>query len=187
MTLRLLKALDFSPRLGLVTRTIGTAAVDLGHFAALFGLVFVGFALIGFINFGPNVLGFSRMGTAFESLFLVMVGFDMTIYLDMAKTPNATAGGFFFYIFYIVTSLILLNVLLAILVDSYADVKDKLQDADTMPEEIVKMVRVIKESQTGKPNSQILKDMERVCELIEDEKVEPKERMLRLPDFKLDR
>ena len=39
MVLRLLKVLDFSPRMGLVTRTIAKAAIDLAHFLVLFGLI----------------------------------------------------------------------------------------------------------------------------------------------------
>jgi hypothetical protein len=40
--LRLLKALDFQPRMALVTRTISNAFTDLIHFIALFAIVFSG-------------------------------------------------------------------------------------------------------------------------------------------------
>jgi hypothetical protein len=39
---RLLRRLDFQPRLGVVTRSLARAGPDLAHFAVVFGLVFFG-------------------------------------------------------------------------------------------------------------------------------------------------
>jgi hypothetical protein len=188
MTLRMLKVLDFQPRMGLVTRTLGVAKVDLGHFALLFGIVFGGFSMIAFINFGPTVLGFSAVGKSFESLFMMMVGADLTAYFDMQKTPNAAAGGLFFYIYFMVTSLVLLNILLAILVDAYADVKDQLKDADTMPGEISKMISAMRKTAGGKTNSKIVASLEQALQLLkEEEQAKARQQTLELPDFTINR
>ena len=44
---RILKFMNFQPRIGLVTRTLYVAASDLVHFFMLAGVVFVGYAIMG--------------------------------------------------------------------------------------------------------------------------------------------
>jgi hypothetical protein len=44
---RLLKALDFQPIMGIVTRTLWVASSDMAHFIVLFTLISSGFALSG--------------------------------------------------------------------------------------------------------------------------------------------
>ena len=53
--------LHFSPRIGLVTRTIALASTDLAHFFAIFLLLGGGFSVIGHLNFGGDVDGFSSL------------------------------------------------------------------------------------------------------------------------------
>jgi hypothetical protein len=60
MILRLLKNLDFQPRLGLVTRTLQIAIVNLTHFLAVFGAVFFTYSVFGFVAFGGELEQFSR-------------------------------------------------------------------------------------------------------------------------------
>ena len=50
LVLRLLKNLDFQPRLGLVTRTLSHAATNLGHFIMVFGLVFFSYSTMGHLG-----------------------------------------------------------------------------------------------------------------------------------------
>lgn len=44
---RLLKALDFQPIMGIVTRTLWAASSDMAHFVVLYALISMGFALSG--------------------------------------------------------------------------------------------------------------------------------------------
>ena len=44
---RILKALDFQPIMGIVTRTLWAASSDMAHFVVLYTLISMGFALSG--------------------------------------------------------------------------------------------------------------------------------------------
>ena len=55
LILRLLKNLDFQPRLGLVTRTLSSAIVNLSHFLVVFGLVFFSYSVMGHLAFGGEL------------------------------------------------------------------------------------------------------------------------------------
>ena len=53
--LRIFKLLDFQPRIGILTRTIGRALEDLSHFMLLMGIVLLAYSSMGHIIFGPTV------------------------------------------------------------------------------------------------------------------------------------
>ena len=60
---RVLKRMDFQPRLGVVTRSLALAGPDLMHFCLVCGMVFVGYAMMAHLIFGNTiqVSGLSRM------------------------------------------------------------------------------------------------------------------------------
>ena len=76
--LRLLKALDFQPRMALVTRTISNAFMDLIHFVALFAIIFLGYVVAGYLLFGHQFQSFSTLGYSCQFLILVLLSFDPT-------------------------------------------------------------------------------------------------------------
>jgi Polycystin cation channel len=55
LILRVLKLMDFQPRLGVVTRSLALAAPDLLHFCLVCGVIFTGFALMAHLIFGNAV------------------------------------------------------------------------------------------------------------------------------------
>jgi hypothetical protein len=55
MALRILKLLDFQPRMGTITRTFAAAAPDLFHFLIVWMLLFLSFAFLAHIVFGRLV------------------------------------------------------------------------------------------------------------------------------------
>ncbi len=57
---RVLKRMDFQPRLGVVTRSLALAGPDLIHFCLVCGMVFVGYAMMAHLIFG-NTIQVSRM------------------------------------------------------------------------------------------------------------------------------
>ena len=52
---RVLKLMDFQPRLGVVTRSLALAGPDLIHFCLVCGMVFVGYAMMGHLILGPYI------------------------------------------------------------------------------------------------------------------------------------
>jgi hypothetical protein len=55
LILRLLKRMDFQPRLGVVTRSLWLAGPDLLHFAIVAGMVFLGYAMMAHLIFGNAI------------------------------------------------------------------------------------------------------------------------------------
>ena len=76
--LRLLKALDFQPRMALVTRTISNAFSDLLHWTALFSIIFIGYAIAGYLLFGHQFQSFSSLSYSSQFLVLILLSFDPT-------------------------------------------------------------------------------------------------------------
>jgi len=191
-TFRLLKVLDFQPRMGLVTRTITEATEDLCHFSVLFLLVCSGFAAIAYLSFGSTIEGYSEFDTALYSLFAAVVFGDTTQYDEMKSTPNAPAGKFFFWMYILVVMFVLFNVLLAILVDSYANVKESTVKDDTMTQEISKMLKAIMQSKrNGKISDEnLLTKLESLVVKVKEstqEKQPEVQAILELPDFTINR
>ena len=52
---RVLKLMDFQPRLGVVTRSLWLAGPDLIHFAIVAGMVFIGYAMMAHLIFGNAI------------------------------------------------------------------------------------------------------------------------------------
>jgi len=71
LILRLLKLLDFQPRLGLVTRTLARAAADLSHFSMLFVAVVGGFSITGHVLFGSRCAHASFAGPSEHGAMVV--------------------------------------------------------------------------------------------------------------------
>ncbi len=64
---------DFQKRLGVVTKTIQSAATDLFHFAILFTIVVGGYTVLGFVVFGSAIDEFSSFSKSFESCFQLLI------------------------------------------------------------------------------------------------------------------
>jgi antitoxin (DNA-binding transcriptional repressor) of toxin-antitoxin stability system len=71
---RLLRHMDFQPRLGVITRSLRLALPDLLHFALVAGAVFVGYAMMAFLIFGSAIPQFSGFGAAVNTCFSMMLG-----------------------------------------------------------------------------------------------------------------
>jgi hypothetical protein len=81
--LRILKGLDFQPRMALITRTISGVFLDLLHFVILFIIIFVGFTVAGYILFGHQYEAFSTFSNAGQFMILMLLAFDPTIWVQV--------------------------------------------------------------------------------------------------------
>jgi hypothetical protein len=117
---RFFQAFKAQPRLAVVTNTITRSFVDLVHFIVVFVVVVFAYSVAAMFLFGHRLLQFSELGTAFNSCALVVIGdFDFS---EMAAEHPFTAT-LWFWTFTILVSLIMLNMLLAIIMDIYTEVK----------------------------------------------------------------
>lgn len=138
MVLRILKLMDFQPRMGTITRTLAAAMQDLLHFFILFFIVFVGFAMYGHLVFGRTIREFRSLGISFNTCFTALLGDDtVNAYLMELKGWELAAGVLFWWAFIILMVFIILNLLIGIIVDAFVKVRDAAEDAPSMPAEVL--------------------------------------------------
>mmetsp|Transcript_15443 Transcript_15443/g.29717 ORF Transcript_15443/g.29717 Transcript_15443/m.29717 type:complete len:1112 (+) Transcript_15443:17-3352(+) len=131
--LRILKLLDFQPNMGILTRSVSRAMNDLMHFCVLLVIVLGVYVAMGTVIFGPTVEAFSTLERALQTTFDMLLG-------DFADTEQALLSHdmddglltipavLFFYSFMSIVFLVILNFLLAIVVDAFADEKREVSE-----------------------------------------------------------
>lgn len=139
MLCQVLKSLHFQPRMGLVTRTFERAFVDLAHFLLLFIFILIGYAFVGHMTFGSEIFEFATPASAVETLVQILLG-DLEVKYDLDRLTNRGTVIFFFWTFIVLMFFIMINVLLAIIVDAYMDVKESAEGSGTMLEEIWEVI-----------------------------------------------
>lgn len=128
--LRVLKLMHFQPRLGVVTRTLTLAAADLFHFFVLFFIIFFGYAIMGYLVFGNAIETFSTVPDAIMTCFEFLLG-EIGVngeLKELQKPWHYISGQVFFWSYAILVQQILLNFVLAIIVDAYSEVKEQSQE-----------------------------------------------------------
>ncbi len=95
---RLLRLMDFQPRLGIVTRSLWLAGPDLIHFAIVAGMVFVGYAMMGHLIFGNSLQQFETFGVSVNTCFEILLGnIDVNNDLRSLGGLQSVAGALFFW------------------------------------------------------------------------------------------
>jgi len=123
--LKLFKSFEANGRLQLVTSTLACAAEDLFHFGVVSSGVMVGFALTAHAFFGADMPEFSTVLRSLNTQFECMQG-DFGWYSDFAASDKMLSSGMpryvvtmWFYSFIVFMVLVILNMLLAIVMDHY--------------------------------------------------------------------
>jgi len=103
---------------------------DLLHFSFLFGVVYFGYVVVGHVMFGHLFSPLSTLQGAAVELFFWLVGYDPTgFWSGMSHAAPDWAFQIFVWSYLIIVFFILFNVLLAILIDTYCEIKGS-QDPD---------------------------------------------------------
>ena len=124
MCFRMLKVLSFQPKLGIVTQTLFIAASDLLHFSFLFFLLVAFFSASGYVTFGAISDAFYSYPISLNTCIQIFMG-NSDVNEEMQKLSISIPWTIWYYSYLIIASFILLNVLLAIIVDAYVDVKER--------------------------------------------------------------
>ncbi|GMF30104.1 unnamed protein product [Phytophthora fragariaefolia] len=120
--LRILKRFRFHPRLSILTRTVASALHQFGAFFVVFIVIFVTFAISGTVLFGDRVEEFSSLQVAMETCINMLFGnFDYST-IQGLYPPVCML---YYWGYMIVVSLVLLNMMLAIVLDAYAEVSSE--------------------------------------------------------------
>jgi len=135
---RLLKAFSAQPRLAVVTRTLSNAFVDLYHFGIAFTAIFFSYSIMGMVLFGRELREFSTIGRAMFTCFRMLMGdFDAESMLQV----SVVMVWIYFGSFMVLLLLIMLNMLIAILMDVYGEVKSSVQSSETLVAQAVAIMR----------------------------------------------
>jgi hypothetical protein len=146
MLFRFLKVLDFQPKLALVSATISKAAVNLYYFFVVFLSLAIGFSACGYLIFGKSSPYFSTFQNALTTCINIFMG-DLSADGQMSETSMLLSWKIYYYSFLFITYFVLLNILLAIIVDAYVEVKDVAVNSTSVSEDLLKM---LKNSDTSK-------------------------------------
>lgn len=121
LALRILKRFKAHPRLGLLARTITQALKQFGAFFIVFAVIYMAFTVSGTILFGDRVEGFSSLPKTMATCINMLFGnFDFSTIQDVFSPM----GLIYYWAYMIVVSLVLLNLMLAIVLDAYAEVSN---------------------------------------------------------------
>ena len=118
------KHMNKSPEHGILIRTIARASGNLLKFLIAFTLVFAYFAVMGVIMFGSALEEFSDVWSSTQVLFMMMTGeygYEPIWEVDEIAAPV------FYYSYLLLVFFLLLNILLAILMDTYASIQEELE------------------------------------------------------------
>eukprot|EP00798_Chlamydomonas_sp_ICE-L_P008812 gene8812-33683_t len=126
---RILKRMDFQPRLGVVTRSMWHAGPDLLHFAVVASMVFIAYAMMAHVIFGNAVSKFATLGDSITYCFEMLLG-NIDVHKELQDLGGVLAfsGELFFWTYELFVYLVLLNFLLAIIVDAFAKVQSLIAD-----------------------------------------------------------
>eukprot|EP00439_Symbiodinium_sp_Y106_P082774 s138_g22.t1 len=134
--LRLLKSFDAQPRLSVVTRTLYTATVDILHFFIVISCVYLCLALNALMVFGQDMQ---------EDLDARASSADLVPMQDWPSMEKVGAGrliaSMWMWTFQIIVVVLLVNMLLAIILDAYSEVKSRMSLMTTLDAQISEMLR----------------------------------------------
>ena len=116
-TLRLLKCFYFNPKIIVFTLTLRRLLKPIASFFMVFLITAMAHALLGFTAFGSNVDMFAQVHDGISFQFLMLLGQPFPV--DKLKETNPIIGSLFFFTFFCSTSVIILNMFLAVINEYY--------------------------------------------------------------------
>ena len=117
MIIRLLKSLNYHPKLAIVSNTIGGAAEDLMHFSLVFIIVLCVYSFMGMVIAGRQMIEFATFEKATINLALVAMGEFATF--EELYLISPVVGTLFFFSFIAIVTVLMMNIILSIVVESF--------------------------------------------------------------------
>ena len=131
--LKMIAALHFQPKMGLITRTLERAGGNMAHYIALYSLVFVGYAVVGNLMFGSLYSGMATLSMTCQTLMFFLLSFDPTEFYSQMNhaithrqgssiVPGSMEYNIYLWTFMFINAFILMNIFLAIIVSAFDDI-----------------------------------------------------------------
>eukprot|EP01060_Flectonema_neradi_P006067 TRINITY_DN14053_c0_g1_i1.p1 TRINITY_DN14053_c0_g1~~TRINITY_DN14053_c0_g1_i1.p1 ORF type:complete len:864 (+),score=126.59 TRINITY_DN14053_c0_g1_i1:26-2617(+) len=122
--LRLFEFLQYNERLNLVTETVAISFGQLGAMVIIFLIILFGFSIAGRIFYGHAIFEFRTLLDTAGYLLRLVFSADLGDYLDLEKVQPVITPLYIFS-FFILTWLILLNMVLAIIAGSFGLLQER--------------------------------------------------------------
>ncbi|KAI7805279.1 polycystic kidney disease 2-like 1 protein [Triplophysa rosa] len=120
---KIFKYISFNKTMSQLTSTLSRCALDIFGFAIMFFIVFFAYAQLGYLLFGMEVETFSTFNKCIFTQFRIILGdFDY----DAIDRANRVLGPIYFFSYVFFVFFVLLNMFLAIINDTYSEVKSEL-------------------------------------------------------------
>lgn len=118
------------PRLSLVINTIQSAGADLIHFLVLFFPTFMAYVISGSLLFGRRLEEFSTIKASIGTCFRILMEneFDW----DRLSEEHFVTTAVWVWTYLIVVVLLMLNMVLAIILDTYSDVRQGIDSSNSI-------------------------------------------------------
>eukprot|EP00746_Dinoflagellata_sp_MGD_P166735 gnl/MRDRNA2_/MRDRNA2_96834_c0_seq1.p1 gnl/MRDRNA2_/MRDRNA2_96834_c0~~gnl/MRDRNA2_/MRDRNA2_96834_c0_seq1.p1 ORF type:complete len:1087 (+),score=224.62 gnl/MRDRNA2_/MRDRNA2_96834_c0_seq1:114-3374(+) len=138
LMLKFFKAFKANPRLNIVTQTLIDGSVDIVHFFLVFFVIFLCFAVMATVLFGHKIRTFSSFSHSMAMCWRILMGdFD---YEEMEAVDWIMTVLWFSW-YQIIVFLILFNMLLAIVMDTYGGVKASTENPEKIWNQVVDTLR----------------------------------------------
>ncbi|KAH6943140.1 hypothetical protein HPB50_016044 [Hyalomma asiaticum] len=122
--LKFTKLLRFNKRIGILYSTLAQCSRDLSSFFVVFWVIFFAFVQVFYILLGTKMAEFSTFVTAAETAFDMARG---QFKFDDIAMASPVVGPFVFFVFALVTSVILLNIFVTLIISSFQSVKEDVE------------------------------------------------------------
>jgi len=122
--LRLIQYMEVHPRVDLIARTVKAASGDMFHFCLIFLLIFIGLAWLAHWSFGPDKIMFSSLRTSANTCFQMLIG----EYPFEDEWTEGWKQKVWYVLYTFLLFLVSLNILLAIIVESFLRVKKEIDE-----------------------------------------------------------
>ena len=122
----LLQYSELNDKMALITRTVAVAFQDILYFMILAFIVFFVFALVGHLLFGGELVEWSELGKSINTAWTLVqgeYGFDMLETAGDSSFFQSFVTTIYFYSYMLMVLLLLMNMLIAILMDGYTHAK----------------------------------------------------------------
>jgi polycystin 2 len=118
--IKVFKYISFNKTMTQLSSTLSKCAKDVGGFTIMFLIIFLAYAQFGYLVFGTQIKDFSSVENCIFTLFRIVLG-DFNFH--ELEEANRVLGPIFFMTYVFVVFFVLLNMFLAIINDTYSEVK----------------------------------------------------------------
>ncbi|VDN57480.1 unnamed protein product [Dracunculus medinensis] len=124
--IKIMKYISFNKTMTQLSATLARSAKDIGGFSIMFFIFFFAYAQFGYLVLGTQMADYSTLFHSAFALFRTILGdFDY----DALRKADRFLGPIFFFTYVFFVFFVLLNMFLAIINDSYVEVKSELVKA----------------------------------------------------------